>query len=52
MVDVAQVKMFGKPVGSVSWSSRYGVARFEAFLSGGTRDVSTGRVQCGGQKSR
>ena len=29
MVDVAQVKMFGKTVGSVSWNSRYGVARFE-----------------------
>lgn len=29
MVDVAQVKMFGKPVGTVSWSARYGVARFE-----------------------
>lgn len=29
MVDVAQIRMFGKPVGSVSWSARYGVARFE-----------------------
>lgn len=29
MVDVAQVKMFGKTVGSVSWNSRYEVARFE-----------------------
>ena len=29
MVDVAQVKLFGKTVGSVSWNSRYGVARFE-----------------------
>ena len=29
MVDVAHVKMFGKTVGSVSWNSRYGVARFE-----------------------
>lgn len=29
MVDVAQVKMFGKTVGSVRWDSRYGVARFE-----------------------
>lgn len=29
MVDVAQVKLFGRTVGSVSWSSRYGVARFE-----------------------
>ncbi len=29
MVDVAQVKMFGKTVGFVSWNSRYEVARFE-----------------------
>lgn len=29
MVDVAHAKMFGKTVGSVSWNSRYGVARFE-----------------------
>ena len=29
MVDVAQVKMFGKTVGSVRWNTRYGVARFE-----------------------
>lgn len=29
MVDVAQVKMFGKTVGSVRWDSSYGVARFE-----------------------
>lgn len=29
MVDVAQVRMFGKTVGSVSWNSQYGVARFE-----------------------
>ncbi len=29
MVDVAQVKMFGRAVGTVSWSRRYGVARFE-----------------------
>lgn len=29
MVDVAQVKMFGRTVGSVRWSSTYGVARFE-----------------------
>ena len=29
MVDVAQIRMFGIPVGSVSWSTRYGVARFE-----------------------
>lgn len=29
MVDVAQVKMFGKIVGAVSWDSRHGVARFE-----------------------
>ena len=29
MVDVAQVKMFGMTVGSVSWNDRYGVARFE-----------------------
>lgn len=29
MVDVAQVKMFGKTVGAVSWNTQYGVARFE-----------------------
>ena len=29
MVDVALVKMYGRTVGSVSWDSRYGVARFE-----------------------
>lgn len=29
MVDVAQVRMFGRTVGSVSWNARYGVARFE-----------------------
>lgn len=29
MVDVAQVKMFGMTVGSVSWDPRYEVARFE-----------------------
>lgn len=29
MVDVAQVKMFGKTVGSVRWNSSYGIARFE-----------------------
>ena len=29
MVDVALVKMFGRTVGTVSWDSRYGVARFE-----------------------
>ena len=29
MVDVAQVRMFGMEVGSVSWSRRYDVARFE-----------------------
>lgn len=29
MVDVAQVKMFGKVVGSVHWDARYGLARFE-----------------------
>lgn len=29
MVDVAQVKMFGLIVGSVSWNEQYGVARFE-----------------------
>ncbi|MCF0208924.1 MAG: type II toxin-antitoxin system HipA family toxin [Bacteroidaceae bacterium] len=29
MVDVAQVKMFGKTIGTVSWSARYGIARFE-----------------------
>jgi serine/threonine-protein kinase HipA len=38
MVDVAQVKMFGKLVGAVSWDARYGVARFEyapEFVSSG-----------------
>lgn len=29
MVDVAQVKMFDRIVGSVSWSPQYGIARFE-----------------------
>jgi len=29
MVDVAKVRLFGRTVGYVSWSSRYGVARFE-----------------------
>lgn len=29
MVDVAQVKMFGRTVGSVRWNSSYGVAHFE-----------------------
>lgn len=29
MVDVAQVKMFGKTVGAVSWNPQYGIARFE-----------------------
>ena len=29
MVDVAQVKMFGRTVGYVSWNRRYGVAQFE-----------------------
>lgn len=29
MVDVAQVKMFGKTVGTVRWNLQYGVARFE-----------------------
>lgn len=29
MVDAAQVKLFGKTVGSVRWNSSYGVARFE-----------------------
>lgn len=29
MVDVAQVKMFGKTVGTVRWNPQYGVARFE-----------------------
>lgn len=29
MVDLAQVKIFGKTMGYVSWSSLYGVARFE-----------------------
>lgn len=29
MVDVAQVKMFGKTVGYVNWDPLYGVARFE-----------------------
>lgn len=29
MVDVAQVKMFGKTVGYVNWDPQYGVVRFE-----------------------
>lgn len=29
MVDVAQVRMFGKTIGSVSWNTSYGIARFE-----------------------
>jgi len=29
MVDVAQVRLFGRTVGFVSWNARYGVARFE-----------------------
>lgn len=29
MVDVAQVKMYGKTVGFVSWNTQYGIARFE-----------------------
>ncbi len=29
MVDVAQVKMFGLTVGSVSWNEQYGIAKFE-----------------------
>lgn len=29
MVDVAQVKMFGRVVGTVRWDARYDVARFE-----------------------
>ena len=29
MVDVAQVRMFGKTVGFVSWNPQYGIARFE-----------------------
>lgn len=29
MVDVAQVRMFGKTVGAVSWNPQYGIARFE-----------------------
>jgi len=29
MVDVAQIRMFGKTVGTVSWDAQYGVARFE-----------------------
>ena len=29
MVDVAQVRMFGKTVGAVSWNLQYGIARFE-----------------------
>ncbi len=29
MVDVAQVRMFGKSVGAVSWNPQYGIARFE-----------------------
>ena len=29
MVDVAQVKMYGKTIGFVSWNAQYGIARFE-----------------------
>lgn len=29
MVDVARVKMFGIPVGTVRWDERYGIAQFE-----------------------
>ena len=29
MVDAAQVKLFDRTVGTVSWNSQYGVARFE-----------------------
>jgi len=29
MVDVAQVRMFGKTVGAVNWNPQYGFARFE-----------------------
>jgi len=29
MVDVAQVRMFGKTVGTVSWNQQYGIAHFE-----------------------
>ena len=38
MVDVARVRMFGMPVGTFRWDSRYGVAQFEydrLFLSRG-----------------
>lgn len=29
MVDVAQVNMYGRPIGYVRWDSQYGIARFE-----------------------
>lgn len=29
MVDVARVKLYGQPVGTVSWDRRYDIARFE-----------------------
>ena len=38
MVDVAKVSMFGIPVGTFSWDTRYEVARFEydhSFIGGG-----------------
>ena len=32
MVDVAQVRMFGKTVGAVSWNPQYGIAHFENVM--------------------
>ena len=29
MVDVAQVRIWGRPVGAVRWDARYGMAQFE-----------------------
>lgn len=29
MVDIAQVKLYGSPLGTVRWDSRYGLAQFE-----------------------
>ena len=32
MVDVAQVRIFGKTVGAVSWNPQYGIVRFEYVM--------------------
>jgi len=61
VVDVAQVRLFGKTVGSVSWNSQYGVARFEydsAFVKSGIQPspilmpVREGRVYSFGELNR